>query len=258
MSKECFNCKIILPFTKFNKLITENDGYQKICKKCYTEERKNVNYKVLEKICTKCFKNKDILQFGVLKHSKDGKHSHCMECRSLSRKKLNYDVNITDKICLKCNIKKDITKFHKDKSSTNGVQTYCIDCQKQISIKYYINGGKELFFKKLFKDLKNNAIKRNIEVNINLQDIINVFESQNGKCNLSGIDLTTLYIPGSGKWNNIHNASIDRINSKKGYYPDNIQIICSMINIMKWDLDQDDFIKLCQTINNFHISKEKK
>jgi hypothetical protein len=32
------------------------------------------------------------------------------------------------------------------------------------------------------------------------------------------------------------------------YTKDNIQLVCCMINIMKWDLKQDDFINICKTI----------
>jgi hypothetical protein len=46
------------------------------------------------------------------------------------------------------------------------------------------------------------------------------------------------------------NASIDRIDSSKGYVVDNIQFVCRIANTAKSDLSQEDFINLCKTIIN--------
>ena len=45
-------------------------------------------------------------------------------------------------------------------------------------------------------------------------------------------------------------ASVDRIDSSKGYIADNIQILHKDINVMKWDFTQDYFLHLCYLIYN--------
>jgi hypothetical protein len=60
--------------------------------------------------------------------------------------------------------------------------------------------------------------------------------------------MTTQFVPYEGRLNRIYNVSVDRIDSKKSYSNDNIQLVCSIINTMKWDLDQEDFINLCTHI----------
>lgn len=49
--------------------------------------------------------------------------------------------------------------------------------------------------------------------------------------------------------NNKYNISVDRIDSSKGYTKDNIQLICGMVNIIKYKLPQEKFIELCKKIS---------
>ena len=200
------------------------------------------------KICTKCNIEKEITFYHKNKNEKDGYMNICKTCRSLSRKN-QENVRCNDnKECPKCKKLLSHTFYSSDKSSKDGLQTYCKSCHKINEIKYYKNGGKELYFNKNFRDLKGNAEKRNIEVNITINDIKNLYVQQNEKCVISGIKMTTEFIPGDDKWSRIHNMSVDRIDSNKSYTKDNIQLVCCMINIMKWDLKQDDFINICKTI----------
>jgi hypothetical protein len=208
----------------------------------------------MEKICTKCNVNKKLDNYHKNKNIKDGYHTICKECRHNLRKLSNYKVNVDSKKCPKCKLILNNIHFSCDKSSKNGLQTYCKNCQVINSQIYYQKGGKDIFFKRLYKDLCRNAKSRKINVSINLDDIILLYE-KNNKCSISGIQMTTLYIPNEGKWKRIHNVSVDRINSNLGYTKDNIQLVCSIINIMKWDLNQNDFINMCHKIslNNFSL-----
>lgn len=45
-------------------------------------------------------------------------------------------------------------------------------------------------------------------------------------------------------------ASLDRIDNTKGYTEDNVQWVHKIINKMKSDLTQEDFIMWCKRINN--------
>jgi len=92
---------------------------------------------------------------------------------------------------------------------------------------------------------KAGAEKRNLEFSITIEDIYNQYIKQNKKCNLSGLDL----IFNTKKYLLDGNASIDRIDSSKGYTINNIQIIHKDINKMKMDLNQEYFINLCKLIS---------
>ena len=47
-------------------------------------------------------------------------------------------------------------------------------------------------------------------------------------------------------------ASLDRIDSKKGYENGNVQWVHKDINKIKWDYDQDYFIEMCKLVAETH------
>lgn len=77
-------------------------------------------------------------------------------------------------------------------------------------------------------------------------DLTNAFltalwDKQEGRCALSGVELG--YI-GSG-WSS---ASVDRIDSTKGYVEDNVQWTCWRVNEAKSNMANEDFIAMCHAI----------
>lgn len=48
------------------------------------------------------------------------------------------------------------------------------------------------------------------------------------------------------------NISIDRIDSNFGYTKDNIQLVGAIINKMKTDVPDTDFINMCSIIANYN------
>lgn len=90
----------------------------------------------------------------------------------------------------------------------------------------------------------------NIPVKISIQDAWEQFQKQNGKCALSGesIWFTSSYAASDGV------ASLDRIDSSKGYEFGNIQWVHKDINQMKWQLSQEKFIEWCKKISNHRNS----
>lgn len=208
----------------------------------------------MKKICKNCNIEKDNIYFHKNKNIKDGFHIICKECRSNIRKSYNYKRIIDSKECPKCQLILEHTHFYSDKSSKDGLQTYCKNCQLINSKYYYEKGGENVFFKKLYKDLIRNAKQRNIEVLIKIDDIINLY-NKNKKCSISGLEMTTVFVPNEGKWKRITNVSVDRIDSKKSYSIDNIQLVCSIINTMKWDLNQHDFLNICKKIYLYNNDK---
>ncbi|HMT01963.1 MAG TPA: hypothetical protein PKD00_01420 [Burkholderiales bacterium] len=65
---------------------------------------------------------------------------------------------------------------------------------------------------------------------------------QNKQCSLTGVPLSFdgSYIP-----------SIDRIDSKKGYTPNNLQWVQSKINLMKYSFSNSKFLELCKMVVNY-------
>ena len=86
--------------------------------------------------------------------------------------------------------------------------------------------------------------RRNLEFTITKEYVWDLFEKQNGKCALTGLDI----ILDVGSNVKIQTASLDRIDSSKGYSPDNVQWVHKDINLIKMDLNQKDFIELCKRV----------
>jgi hypothetical protein len=81
-----------------------------------------------------------------------------------------------------------------------------------------------------------------------------VFLRQNGKCALTGLDLD--FGSGGTDRRNYHlgSASLDRIDSAKGYSLDNIQWVHKQVNLMKSDLDQSEFIRWCKRVARHSVA----
>lgn len=89
------------------------------------------------------------------------------------------------------------------------------------------------------------AQKRNLEFSINIKYAWEIFESQNKKCALSG---EILLFAKSPKKLIEQTASLDRIDSSKGYVEGNVQWVHKMINRIKSDIDNNDFILWCAKV----------
>lgn len=94
-----------------------------------------------------------------------------------------------------------------------------------------------------FSSIKHKALARKIKFKITIEYIWDLFLRQEGKCALSGV---TLKMP--EKWKGQYTASLDRIDSSKGYEKGNVQWVLGDINWMKNDFDQNYFIDICRKI----------
>lgn len=83
---------------------------------------------------------------------------------------------------------------------------------------------------------RSGALSRGLCFKVSLEEIDALFDAQGRKCALTGVLLSP---PLSSERK--HTASLDRINSEKGYTIDNVQWVHKEINISKWDLPQEKF-----------------
>lgn len=93
------------------------------------------------------------------------------------------------------------------------------------------------------------------KVDITIEYIWDLFLKQNRKCIYSGLVLTF-----PNKRTNLENcnatASLDRIDSNKGYIKGNVQWVHKKVNIMKNVMDDKEFLKLCGLIVNNYGNKK--
>lgn len=93
--------------------------------------------------------------------------------------------------------------------------------------------------------IKSNAEARNIEVTLSQQEASELFEKQKGICALSG-ELLAMDSDATSR-----TASLDRINSNKGYEVGNVQWVHKNINLMKNQLDEKEFLSWVNKIANY-------
>ena len=122
----------------------------------------------------------------------------------------------------------------------NGVKTHC-GCLKLSHTRKRGNCGNITL--SFYNSVKKGAKVRNKEFNISIEYMDEVFKLQQGKCALTGKDIC-INSPSLKQTT----ASLDRIDSSKGYIIGNIQFVLKHINTMKMDLSQDDFISLCKDV----------
>ena len=213
------------------------------------------------KICTKCHKEKDFTNdFFMRNRSKGSKQSECKQCnkdRKKTQKAKDYKKDpTTTKYCDQCKTTKSTNEFFGNKQNTDGCQSYCKKCEKERRSKYESNY--DYYMVTLFSILKYGAKDRDIDVNIIIDDLHDLYKQQDGKCKLTGIELT--HIRGQPDKTidryNAYNISVDRIDSDKAYTKNNIQLVCCIVNLMKRNYSEKDFIENCILITKLRHSKQ--
>lgn len=87
------------------------------------------------------------------------------------------------------------------------------------------------------------------ECTISLEDLEKQWNFQNGICPYSGIKLILNSHSNISK-DKIYSASLDRIDSSKGYIIGNIQYVSQCINFMKNNMTHENTIKICKIISD--------
>jgi hypothetical protein len=100
-------------------------------------------------------------------------------------------------------------------------------------------------FRYHYRNIKN----RDKEIDITIDDLKEIWEKQDGVCPYLGVKL---HINSYGKIrkNSTYSASVDRIDSSKGYVKDNIQWISRAINFLKNDMSENELFEIFNLIIN--------
>lgn len=105
------------------------------------------------------------------------------------------------------------------------------------------------FFINHVKKSANRYIKKGrfLEFNIDEKYLWEIYVKQNKKCAYTGIDL---HLPETAS-DKQYNASVDRIDSSKGYIKGNVQFVHKHINIMKNIFSNDYFLNMCKKVTEY-------
>jgi len=142
--------------------------------------------------------------------------------------------------------------LHYNKRKHNTPRLDCKTCESDRRLKQ-ASKSPEAFMRRLCSQLRSARRKRGEECDISTDDIIALYHEQDGKCALSGIQMT---YKRSGKKLRTYghityptNISVDRIDPNGPYELSNIQLVCNAINFMKWCWPEEDFIDWCSRVH---------
>ena len=77
---------------------------------------------------------------------------------------------------------------------------------------------------------------------LSIEDVWLLYQKQEGVCALSGLPIAWSAV------GNEHTASIDRIDSSKGYTTCNTQLLHKDANMMKQSFSQEAFVAMCKAV----------
>ncbi len=100
------------------------------------------------------------------------------------------------------------------------------------------------------------AEKRGLKLSITIKYAWQQFVKQREKCALSGIPIKI--VTDYTRRHKEHTASLDRIDNSFGYIPDNIQWVHRRINIMRRELNVDEFLIYCYKVVEINEKRIRK
>ena len=165
-----------------------------------------------------------------------------------------------------------VLKFHGvDKFSRRMWTCGCLKCGKEINITGNELSGtyrterkscmrcRRVFYGKLHNryllHLQTRARKKKIEWNVKGEYLWDVYEKQNGRCAYTGRNIV-FSEDYRNKWKD-QTASLDRIDSGKGYIKGNVQWLHKDVNAMKWNYSNENFLKLCKEVVDYRKNNDK-
>lgn len=130
----------------------------------------------------------------------------------------------------------------------DGLDKRCNRCKQTQNKNARSNYSDEKRLEKILQvrwlNAKDRAKSKNRLFDITKQDLMDLWNKQEGKCAISKIPMT--FNIDSGR--NPYNVSIDQINPAQGYTKDNIQLVCMCVNQLKSDFDMNVIINICKNI----------
>ena len=98
---------------------------------------------------------------------------------------------------------------------------------------------------RLFENIKVSASRKGLEVEVEKNFILELWDNQRGLCFWTQIPLLK-----NGPPKHPQKASVDRIDPSKGYLKDNIVLTCQFANLGKSDVNIPTFFEFLRTLRN--------
>jgi hypothetical protein len=127
-----------------------------------------------------------------------------------------------------------------------GMTTSC-GCRSSGGRTHHKYEGGRYISKTRWGGIVHGASVRGIPLEVTLAEVEELLVKQGFRCALTGLLIT---LPESGKdiKRRTSTASLDRIDSSKGYTLDNVQWVHKCVNYMKGKMDEGEFVEMCKAV----------
>ncbi len=105
-----------------------------------------------------------------------------------------------------------------------------------------------------FGRLQRGAADRGITFEVTIEYLWELFQSQNGRCALSGVPIKLSTRHSSRTNKREQTASLDRINPDVGYCEGNVWFVHKDVNYMKLDYTLEEFLFFCAAVTDYQRS----
>ena len=163
--------------------------------------------------------------------------------------------------CYRCDAWKPVGDFYPDKKASVGLRGRCKECDKYIVNSMHSNNLDRAMGNLLIRHKSNGRHGSNrrhgfTESGCLTHEVLKeMWDRQDGKCAVTGVQLTHIQGKGYRIWTNV---TVDRIDPDNGYVRDNIRLVCRAVNYMKAAMTDDDMIKWAQLILSGPVASQRK
>lgn len=213
------------------------------------------------KVCSLCKKELPLNRknFKRIIDKDTGKETYNSICRNCEKQQKDKEYANEWKdgklLCHICGEYKDQSEFseHPYYVYRNNKDKRCKHCKQIQNKQARKNYSNETKLYKVLQErwlgARDRANNKGIPFTITKEDLLELWENQEGLCNISKIPMT--FELDNGRV--FTNVSVDQKNPGQGYTKDNIQLVCSAVNQLKSNWDMDTVLYICkQIINNYN------
>lgn len=163
-----------------------------------------------------------------------------------------------EKTCPRCGQKKPLSEFHLCRGKSNGRTSHCAECNNARGSARYANlcKAKKTEMRDRARQREQTSPRHALNINIltalkyrpcekpiTLDELEQIFTAQNGRCALSGIEMTW------GKGRVLPTSiSLDRIDTDGDYTSGNVRLLCHCVNAFRHRMSDAEVIAMARAI----------
>ena len=187
------------------------------------------------KSCTKCGLEKDDNCFSIDKRKKSGRQACCLVCQNIYNAEYRRRPDVAKRLV------ENRARYYRKPETRERDRKYrstdAVKAQRKIND---LKSPRHIFYATLRMALK----RRPTENPATVQQLMDLWMAQNGRCAVSGIEM----VWGKRQGPVPNSISMDRIDSNGGYSIDNLRLVCHAVNAFKGRMSDAEMLAMAKAI----------